>query len=375
MAHTYNPFSLIIGIALGLVILHTSLTSEVSDKNFAELALDEETTVKFAEFLNTPIHCKDLTDIEKCVDAYHAADRRPPVALWLGNSQLHAINQAKPEDQPAAYFLHPTLREDNYYLIAMSQPNANLIEHYALFNYLLPRLPVETLILPIVFDDMRNEGLRSTLKSILWDDQSLGLLQQAEYGSRLVSRRGVDAPQPDNLALSGTVQQSVEHYLGSELGKIWELWKERPALRGELIGNLYAFRNWALQINPSTIRRKIPGRYQMNLGALRATVALARQEGVKVILYIPPLRNDYARPYDPLEYETFKLDIQAFETVNVTVADLELLVPNQYWGTKGSTTLGGGAELDFMHFQARGHELLAEGISEIVKGSAAKSRP
>ena len=345
MKQRSNSLSLAIGIVLGLFLLNTMLTPNVIKRNFAELALNEETTVKFAEISSAPIHCKDLTDVDNCLAAYFDIDGKSPVVLWLGNSQLHAINQAKPKDQPAAYFLHPTLREDNQYLITMSQPNANLIEHYVLFSYLLPRLPVETLLLPIVFDDMRNEGLRSTIKSILWDDQTLRLLQQADYGSRLVSRRGIDAPQPDNLALHGTVQQSVEHYLGSELAGIWELWEERPALRGELIGKLYAFRNWALQINPSTIRRKIPGRYQMNLGALRATVALARQEGVKVILYIPPLRNDYARPYDPLEYENFKLDIQAFESVNVRVADLELLVPNEYWGTKGSTTLGGGAEL------------------------------
>ena len=37
-------------------------------------------------------------------------------------------------------------------IITFSQPNANLQEHYVLFEYLRHRLPVRTLILPLVFD-------------------------------------------------------------------------------------------------------------------------------------------------------------------------------------------------------------------------------
>ena len=45
-------------------------------------------------------------------------------------------------------------------------------------------------------------------------------------------------------------------------------------------------------------------------------------------------------------------------------ADLENLVPSEEWGKKGSTGLGQESEIDFMHFQVKGHQRLAEAISD-----------
>ena len=45
-------------------------------------------------------------------------------------------------------------------------------------------------------------------------------------------------------------------------------------------------------------------------------------------------------------------------------ADLENLVPSQEWGSKSSTSLGNEPEIDFMHFQVKGHQRLAEAISD-----------
>ena len=77
------------------------------------------------------------------------------VFLWLGNSQLHAINQFKPGDVNAPPILFDRLRARNEYLVTFSEPNASLQEQLVLFSYLLPRLEPKALILPIVFDDFR----------------------------------------------------------------------------------------------------------------------------------------------------------------------------------------------------------------------------
>ena len=45
-------------------------------------------------------------------------------------------------------------------------------------------------------------------------------------------------------------------------------------------------------------------------------------------------------------------------------SNFEDIVPSEYWGMKESTTIGGGLELDFMHFKAEGHRLLADSIYE-----------
>jgi hypothetical protein len=41
-------------------------------------------------------------------------------------------------------------------------------------------------------------------------------------------------------------------------------------------------------------------------------------------------------------------------------------VPGELWGTKASTTVEADEELDFMHFKAAGHEILAGRLAEIV---------
>ena len=52
------------------------------------------------------------------------------------------------------------------------------------------------------------------------------------------------------------------------------------------------------------------------------------------------------------------------EDYNVHMVNLEGLVPGELWGTKDSTSLDASPELDFMHFQAAGHKLLASKLYE-----------
>ena len=115
------------------------------------------------------------------------------------------------------------------------------------------------------------------------------------------------------------------------------------------------------------MRRKIPAAYNKNLAAFYAILIAAREHGTQVIVYIPPLRSDVPRPYDPLEYTNFKNDIE-----NLTVSsggrfmDFEQLVPGPLWGTKDSTSVNGGQELDFMHFQEAGHVMLGQSAAAAV---------
>jgi hypothetical protein len=51
----------------------------------------------------------------------------------------------------------------------------------------------------------------------------------------------------------------------------------------------------------------------------------------------------------------------------IRYVNFEKIVPANLWGAKASTTIGGGEELDFMHFKVGGHKILAEEIlSELV---------
>jgi hypothetical protein len=174
-------------------------------------------------------------------------------------------------------------------------------------------------------------------------------------------------------ALEDTVQEQSEKYLNDELEEIWNIWEKRPELRGSFLGNLYLFRNWLFRINPSSIRKMIPGRYIMNMQALKAILQSANEQKIKVLIYIPPLRDDVKIPYDLEQYSNFKAEVQSIvKEYGVRFSNLENLVPAKYWGTKDTTTLGGGQELDFMHFQAGGHRLLADALYEELKDLRAK---
>ena len=65
--------------------------------------------------------------------------------------------------------------------------------------------------------------------------------------------------------------------------------------------------------------------------------------------------------YNKEQYKLFKKEVKTIAQKNgAHFINLENLVPADYWGTKNTTTLGEKQELDFMHFQSKGHQLLAE---------------
>lgn len=367
----YLVLPLFIGFLISIVILNYFSTDSLENQvNFDELALGEDTSLYLAQVDNIQVHCHNLEDASHCIDGYNkkSEDINDDVILWLGNSQLHSINQMKTGDETATPILHRNIINLKKYFMTFSQPNANLQEHYLLFEYLSSRLPVSTLILPMVFDDLRETGIRSSLKEA-FDNEVSKRLQRTEIGLKLISTQAdKDAAGNDMAALDNTVQERSEKYLNSLLVDSWGVWGQRSNLRGNIFGNLYIFRNWLFGITPSSVRRVIPGRYTLNIQAMKATLDSAQEQGVQVLLYIVPLRNDVAIPYDLQQYEKFKSEVEAAaHGDHVKFIDAGDLVPAEFWGTKDATTIGGEQELDFMHFQASGHILLADKIFNELK--------
>jgi hypothetical protein len=335
--------------------------------NFEELALGQETSVVFGRDGGVRVHCMDLRDLEECMDGL-GPRRGDPVALWLGNSMLHAINQYQPGQEVAPALLHRRLRSSGLELITLSVPNANLQEHYVLFEYMRQRVKVEHLILPIVFDDTREDGLRATIAPALADPATREAMAATPAGAGIAHRQELTPTATDDLAgLAETVQERAEGALNGWLQEHWSLWDTRKQMRGDVINSLYTLRNKAFGITTRTTRKQIPARYQRNLEALESTLAAGQRAGVDVTLYVAPLRPDVAIPYVPAEYAAFK---QAAETLarkyGARYLDLEGLVPAEYWG--GWAAVGGAVEDDFMHFQAPGHELLAQAVAAALAG-------
>jgi len=364
-----SAFSLIlpmlIGVLLGVFALGELTKKLENTKKFEDLALGDETSSYYAHVDGNPIHCHDYDDSQKCIDGYKNTSN-DDVVLWLGNSQVHSINQMKSGDETAAPILHRSLRNNKKYIMTFSQGNANLQEHYVLFEYLSSQLPISILVLPVVFDDMRETGIRSTIKNALKETVVVERLEKTEIGDSLLANQGEhDMAGNDMAALDDTVQERSEKFFNTRLESAWKIWADRPSLRGEIFYSLYVFRNWLFGINPSSIRKMIPGRYVLNKQALQATLKSANIQGIKVLLYIVPLRNDVKVPYDLEQYMNFKNDIKTIaDKFKARFVNVEDLIPADFWGSKASTSVSDGQELDFMHFQAGGHKLLSDTLNK-----------
>lgn len=359
----YNSLlPLLIGIVLGIFLLHNSSLVVNSDVNFDELAFAGGTTSYFAKVNQLQIHCSSFPTIYQCINDYKNFGGNEEVVLWLGNSQLHAINQMRTGDETASAILYRDLKTEYKHLLTFSQPNASLQEHYVLYEYLSQKLPISYLLLPVVFDDLRETGIRSGLKDAFKISEVSANLSRTEIGRNLIAIQGdKDVVGIDMDALDATVQEKVENYLNSQLGSIWGIWAERSSFRSNVMNNLYLLRNWIFGITPSSERKMIPGRYRLNMQSLQAIMHSANQKGIKVLIYIVPIRDDVTIPYDLHQYNKFKSEVElADKNESARFINLEGLVPAKLWGSKDSTSIGVVEELDFMHFKAKGHELLAE---------------
>ena len=366
-----SAFSLILPVALGSLVgifgLQFILSMDSKPQAFDELALGSQTTICWSEIESNPIHCgmRDNT-FQACVNAYKRNGRNRDVVLWLGNSQLHAINQFSKGDKNASFYLHQLLSDKNRYLFTISIPNANLQEHLFLAEYAWHHLPVKTIVLPLVFDDTRESGVREDLHVAIKLPAVKNRIAQTDIGQKLIQQCEASIVCEDSLQpQEKTLQQYSEDFLSGKLARHSKIWSSRPDLRGKFFVSLYRLRNYLLGIDASSKRRIIRGSYIANLEALKALVDSARQSDIEVLTYIAPIRDDVPIPYDQNEYSGFKQETRSItRKAGGTFFNLEQLVPNENWGTKESTRIAGAPEIDFMHFQAEGHVRLANAIDE-----------
>ena len=357
-----NKLPIFIGLITGIFLLNFFSQSIDIKINFEELALGKDNKKSMGVEEGKTIHCSDLRDLKDCSESYKNINYKMPVILWLGNSQLHAINQPKVNDEISSSQLHRKLKNFGMYTLTFSQPNANLQEHYLLFAHLIKKFPIETLVLPLVFDDMREDIIRADIKNILEDLETLESVTKTYTGKNLISlKKKKDTIGNQSKIEKNTFQNQWENYLNRELATIWSLWNKRDLLRSKFFGSLYKLRNSILNINATTTRKMIKGPYVKNQKAYEDILNLANKNKIKVLVYIPPLRSDVKIPYDLNEYKNFKTETKNIANkYNVSFVSLENIIPAEFWGFKGSSSLKKNPELDFMHFKGEGHSLLAE---------------
>ena len=344
---------LVLGAVIALAALQLARATVLV--NLEAAALGTETEFVTNDVGGGHVQCMDARDTHDCLAAYQKAGR-PPAVLWLGNSQLPAINRFKPGDRTAPTLLHEALRPRGFYQVTYAMPNANLFEHAVLFAATASQYDVRALVLPVFLDDIREQGIRSTVADLLEDHRVRASAEATRMWPLIAGnlRAGNAAEaQPEAPA---SLQRRVERAANDRLDAWWPLWQKRANLRGVLGVVLHNTRNKLLGINAQTKRRVDPGVYREKMAVLDALLAEAGARNIKVLLYVPPFRQDIAYPYFDDDYAKLKTDLQDLaKTHAARYANLEAIVPGPEWGTVVDA-ITGFEDYDFMHFTADGHK-------------------
>ena len=351
--------SIFLGGTLSLIFLGNRYIDRQTD--FADAAtLGAQTTSFFAKKNGYPIHCQPDAEIKGCVQGVFVRKSSKQV-IWLGNSQLHAINHFRPGDLNAPAILANALAPLGVDVVTVSRPNANLQEQYIIFEYLRSKFPIQRLLLPVVFDDFREDGLRDDVRTLLQDSEFIRSPAIQAVELKVIPKTDAGSKAED---IQSTPQAYVEGELDHFLKRNWPLWHVRPQMRGDLFVALYHLRNRIFDITPSTKRKMIPSHYERNWQALEALVKSAVAAKIEVVLYVAPIGGTAAeRPYVDSEYKAFKEALKAVAKSNsIDFVNFEDIVSPELWGDKGSTSGATGVEVDFMHFTGAGHQVLAEAL-------------
>ena len=288
------------------------------------------------------------------------------VLLFLGNSQSHSINQMQKNDRNYIELVIKKIAEPCF---AFTFPNANLQEFLLTFDYVLTKVKIKKVLIPIFMDDLREDGIRDVFFSELYH-----LNYQIQNSSLIANHinlnlKASDGSEKNKNKLTSTPQDKSEDFLNNYLNQNTTFWSMRETMRGNLFNWMYMLRNTIFGIRPGTVRPMISENYLKNFSSLKAILDISKSKNIEVYLYIPPIRSDVPLPYDVFESEKFKLDLQRLvhNYSNVKMKDYSTIVPGKFWGYKDPTNFIDKREVDFMHFQYGGHQILADSIINFIK--------
>ena len=366
MKDSRHALILLLALILAIFLLRLGFNG---DRDFENAALGTMTvSYQAKDSSGSPIHTiKQRTAEVESMRNYAKGDS---VIFFLGNSQTHSINQKN-----SGEVTYPELisrRDLTHPVLANSLPNANLQEFFALLSWWNNSISIKEVVIPVFMDDLREDGLRQdfmrglTRENYFLPASDVPLM--IDWNNQLQMFLPKEASGEIGPAESATPQDRVEKALNEWLSKRSQTWRNRPNARGDLFMKLYQWRNKAFGIKATSKRKMIPARMNRNLQALDMLIEFTSENDIDVLLYVPPIRQDVEVPYDLNEYKNFisDLDQLAANNEHVRYKNWEHIVPADLWGMKASTNGSDEPELDFMHFQFAGHEILADSILNVL---------
>ena len=354
-------------------ILFTLFSSSKAGFAAGAIGLGQNTVNSF-ETLNANRISSDSANLDKVLETFRRYSKSgAKIALWLGASQLHAINNKKAGQYTAVWHANKLAEQRGSSLryLQISNPNGNL--HEMLCSYLAltqKGLIPDIVVVAFTYDDLKEPGIRRSAYS------SLKLLSASEI--ELLGKAGVHiqeyqlqtqemknkAPVTRN-ATTNTPQQHLEQFLVDKLEAHWPAYRHRATLKSWLTAS------WKVPITSLAFRlgkrRKtyIPqSMVDWQEPALDALIRSAQKDETKVLVYKAPHRpsKDAEFYHDRKEFDRYHQKLEKKLSGNgVYWVDLESIVPSQYWGKTND-----GAP-DVFHFQEEGHTRLALSVDDALQ--------
>ena len=344
----------------------------------ADLALGRFTSSYFGTVDGYPIHSRGVFDIDQITEGWRKRGRCP-VVVWLGNSQLHGINQYQEGQENAPLLVHHRFSPQGIDVLTFSPASANLIEHYVLFEFLRQKLPIKVLVWQGMFVNQRWTTVRPELQSCLEDPGSVEALQETQTGKMILARyhtQDESATGDDLAGLRDTWQETCERGINDWLGRNSTLWSLRPKIRVAFFAHLSNLRTTVFRVQPHTKRKMLKGPYGTNVQALQELLEVTAEDGIKVIVYIAPMRPTEQRPYLEEEFAQWEVDVKTLaDRYGAVYADLENIIPVELWGVHEGRQLFAREQPDFWHFQASAHAILADAVNELLDSTGAAAEP
>jgi hypothetical protein len=328
-----------------------------------DAALGAEEWTAITHFRGQRINAWRMKEWAEAVPA-DAGTGPSPIGLWLGNSQMHTVNQRGPDEFVASLYASEIL---GWPLRTLSLPNASLQDHLVMMHWAMGQRTPDWVVVGVCYDDLREDGLRFEYTEVVADGWVAELERAGPVGARLAAEvralgRTASGDLQGTTRSGRSTQQVTEDWIQSHLNA-WPVWSKRPEVMARWEMDLRHVRNTALGVDASTKRPAIGHRTDKNMAALDQILATAKDRGMRVVVYIVPLRWDPEPPYILEDYAAWKTEVESRVTAaGAAYLDLDRLVPDEYWGSFKEQ------ELDFMHFRARGHELLGAAIGEAIRG-------
>lgn len=315
----------------------------------------------------------DLGGVTQTAAAWRAAGH--DVVLWLGASQLHAINKPRAGDRLAVEVANGLAAERGTpeRFVQASTPNASLHDVLAMYLGVRTSVRPDRLVVAMVFDDLREgevqEASLASLGTIDEDVAHLGgdaMVHLDEARAALeVDPAGTGQAAVERNATVGSPQERLEQRLIEVLEAGVPGYAERSQLASKIKVLIRSgFATLAAPFAGQRLESAVPEhRIAWNGAALDALLRIAAHDSTQVLLYKQPHRPSEGRFYhDRGRYDAYFVDLAARSTASrdVDYLDLETIVPQPLWGRTNQ------GRPDVFHFQAEGHRLLGTAVAEAV---------